>query len=399
MNSVQLFGALLLGGLAAGEISRRVGGLPRTTGYVVFGLLAGQEGFGAITPADVDSVRLFIDLALGLILFELGHRVASGNSILAQDYLRAGLAESVLSGLLMVGVVYAMGFSLVAALFAAAVGISTSPAITVATCADIGAQGPRTDTLMSLVAINGIIAFVLLALLDAAAFEGPWWQKSERFVLPLLFSLVAGIGGARLLVLCAGRLGRHGEHQHLLVLGFILLAVGTCQWLGVSVLLPLLCLGIGVRLLDREHAVVSIRISSDARIFLVAAFVLAGTVLRPSLLWKHWQAVLLFVAVRAAGKFVVLMATRRHIGLGEAEARALSVGLMPMSGVTLVLISESGLGGGRIAAEVQDMILAAILLMQLLGPLATQYAIRTLGEATRLPRRESLPTDSTPSAR
>ena len=70
-NSVQLFGFVLLGGLAAGELSRRTLALPRTTGYVLFGLLVGQSGLSWITPLHIESAQLFIDLALGLILFKL----------------------------------------------------------------------------------------------------------------------------------------------------------------------------------------------------------------------------------------------------------------------------------------------------------------------------------------
>ncbi|MBK9589900.1 MAG: hypothetical protein IPO50_15850 [Sphingomonadales bacterium] len=43
-NSIQLFGLVLLGGLAAGEVSRRTFALPRTTGYVLFGLLVVRAG-------------------------------------------------------------------------------------------------------------------------------------------------------------------------------------------------------------------------------------------------------------------------------------------------------------------------------------------------------------------
>ena len=74
-NSVQLFGFVLLGGLAAGALSRRTMALPRTTGYVLFGLLVGQSGLSWITPLQIESAQLFIDLALGLILFELGYLV------------------------------------------------------------------------------------------------------------------------------------------------------------------------------------------------------------------------------------------------------------------------------------------------------------------------------------
>lgn len=43
-NSIQLFALVLLGRLAAGRVSRRFFALPRTTGYVLFGLLVGQSG-------------------------------------------------------------------------------------------------------------------------------------------------------------------------------------------------------------------------------------------------------------------------------------------------------------------------------------------------------------------
>jgi Kef-type K+ transport system membrane component KefB len=44
-NAIQVFGLVLLGGLAAGELSRRVFDLPRTTGYVLLGLAIGESGF------------------------------------------------------------------------------------------------------------------------------------------------------------------------------------------------------------------------------------------------------------------------------------------------------------------------------------------------------------------
>lgn len=71
-NSTQLLGLVLLGGLTAGEISRRLLALPGTTGYVLFGLLIGQSGLNWVTNLNIESAQLFVDLALGLILFELG---------------------------------------------------------------------------------------------------------------------------------------------------------------------------------------------------------------------------------------------------------------------------------------------------------------------------------------
>ena len=41
----------------------------------------------------------------------------------------------------------------------------TSPAITIATCSDVGAKGERTGLLYTMVAINGAIAFATVVLL------------------------------------------------------------------------------------------------------------------------------------------------------------------------------------------------------------------------------------------
>lgn len=384
MNSIQLFGCLLLGGLAAGEAARRGLGLPRTTGFVAFGLAVGQSGLGWVDARDIESARLFIDLALGLILFELGHRIPLRGGLSGGACLRAGLAEALLSGALMFAAVVALDFPPMAAALAAAIGMSTSPAITVATSSDVGARGPKTDLLFTLVAINGTLAFVLLALLAALPGEGGWGEVASRLALPIAGALAIGGLGAGLAVTGARRLGRHAEHQHLLLLGTILLAVGTALALGISALLPLLCLGLATRLLDRDGDVVAIRIASDARIFLVIAFVFAGAALDIRLLARYWSLAALFVLVRWAGKALALHLLRHRLGLGGRQGFSMAIGLMPMSSVALVLLSDVGAFYAQTDPDVHGMLLAAILAMQLLGPPATQFAIREFGEA-RLP--------------
>ena len=98
-NSIQLFGLVLLGGLAAGEVSRKFFSLPRTTGYVLFGLLVGQSGLNWVTHFDIESAQLFIDLALGLILFELGYLVPRSTPEAGRNRLLAGCAISLMASL------------------------------------------------------------------------------------------------------------------------------------------------------------------------------------------------------------------------------------------------------------------------------------------------------------
>ena len=84
----------LLGGLASGELSRRLFNLPRTTGYVLCGLVLGQSGLGWIDPYVLGSAQFFIYPALGLILFELGQRVPFDGGRIDPQLITLGLIES-----------------------------------------------------------------------------------------------------------------------------------------------------------------------------------------------------------------------------------------------------------------------------------------------------------------
>ena len=97
LNSVQLFGIVLLGGLCAGELSRRILNLPRTTGYVLCGLLLGQSGLQWISAEHIHAAQLLIDIALGLILFELGYMIPRAAAPACWHRLGVGVAMSLIS--------------------------------------------------------------------------------------------------------------------------------------------------------------------------------------------------------------------------------------------------------------------------------------------------------------
>lgn len=386
-NSIQILGMALLGGLAAGELARRALRLPRTTGYVVFGLLVGQSGLGWIAPYDIESNQLFIDLALGLILFELGHQVPPVTVSEGLRRLRAGILISLATGSAIALAILALDFPASSAVFAAALCLATSPAITIATCGDVGARGDKTDLLFTMVAINGCVAFVastwsmpFLVQDEAISKLAGVWAATRR----LTAAVVLGGSCAGLVLIGARLLGRRSEHQHLLVLGSILLGVGTAIHLEISVLLPMLLCGCLTRALDRKQQVVAIRIARDARIFLVVTFVLAGAVLDVGVLMGHWLEALVLVIARAAGQFAGVLWNRHCLRLNTESAVYLSLGLQPMSSVALVLLANEQTLYAGLEPRLTGALLATILLMQLFGPLATQTAIKGFGEATRL---------------
>lgn len=386
-NSIQLFGLVLLGGLAAGEVSRRLLALPRTTGYVAFGLLVGQSGLNWVTPLHIESAQLFIDLALGLILFELGYLVPRSSQQVGRNRLLAGGALSLAAGLLVLMLFIHWGFSAGSALFAAALCVATSPAITIATCSDVGAKGERTGLLYTMVAINGAVAFAAVVLLvpfliDNQPLSG--FARVSNALGSIMGSVILGGACAGLVLLGAERLERQAEHQHLLILGTIVLGVGTAIYLDVSVFLPMLIFGILVSTIDRERKVIAIRIASDARVFLVITFVLAGAALDIAYLRDYWLEAVMIALARLAGQWLVTLLWRKRLNLTTRDSIFLGIGLQPMSSIALVLLVNTQMLYTGMDAKLVGMLMATILLMQLFGPLATQTAIKGFGEATRL---------------
>jgi Kef-type K+ transport system membrane component KefB len=174
------------------------------------------------------------------------------------------------------------------------------------------------------------------------------------------------------------------------------LGVGTAIHLEVSVFLPMLIFGILVQTCDRKQKVVAIRIASDARVFMVVTFVLAGAALDVVYLQQFWPEALLIVLIRLTGQFLAARLAGRRLGLSQRESLLLSVGLQPMSSVALVLLVNTQMLYSGMPPMLVGILMATILLMQLFGPLATQTAIKGFGEATRLvPKR--LDTPATPS--
>jgi Kef-type K+ transport system membrane component KefB len=380
-----LFGLLLLGGMASGELSRRFVNLPRTTGYVLFGVLMGNSGLEWVDPYILGSAQFFIYPAIGLILFELGHRFPLTGSGLDRKLILLSLAETSAVFIVVTAVMCLFGFDLSAGLFAAAIAASTSPAITIATSSDVGAEGPLSSRLFGLVALNGCVAFaaisvILPMLVASGTTTGPGYVDA---LLHIVVSLVLGAGLSFMACRGAGWLGRQAEHQHLMLLGLIIIGTGLPLSLDMSPLLTLLAFGIGTRLADRRNEVVAIRIASDARVFLVVTFVLAGAALELGLLLDHWLAALAFALARFGARWAALHFTGRHLGLASKDAFYTAVGLLPMSSVALVLLGDAGPLDGGAGPALTGTLMGAIVLMQLLGPICTQAAVRGFGEARR----------------
>ena len=148
-----LFGLLLLAGMLGGEAARALG-LPRIVGYVVVGgMIAPVIEALALNPL-VEQARIFVDLALGLVLFDLGRRM--NLDWMKRDWTLAasGAAESFLTFGAVFASLVALDFRVVDSAIAASIAIGTSPAVVLLIVQDTRSEGQVTERALNLVALN-----------------------------------------------------------------------------------------------------------------------------------------------------------------------------------------------------------------------------------------------------
>lgn len=380
------FGVLLLAGVAGGEIAHRLARLPRITGYVLAGVLLGPEVSGLL-QAPLREGRALIDLAIGLVVFELGYRLDLG-------WLRRNPWLALTAAGESVGAFAAIYFALryfdqapLLAACAAAVGAATSPAVVLLVAREERAAGQLTERLLLFTAVNCAVAYVALTLLlPSLHLSQPGAGQDLRAVfLHPVYLLTGGaflaFGACHALFILARWVGKREERQFILLLALVLLVVGLARATGITVVVALLAFGILARNLDDDHVLTPVRFGKAGELMYLLLFVLTG-----ASLGLHWGAgaallAVVFIAVRFLGKAVALLAFGRASGLRPGGAGLLAVGLLPLSGLAIIMVRDTEALFPAAGAELAAMLLPAVALLELLGPVATRYALRRGAES------------------
>lgn len=378
-----LVGAILLCGLAVGQVFVRVLRLPRITGFVAAGLVLGPGVLGLLDQAMLGELSIFVDISLGLILFELGRRLDFRWLTHDRWLLASSVAESLLSFLFVYGTLRFFSVAPVYSATAAAIAMATSPAVLIMIVHDQRAKGPLTERLLALTALNNVFAFLLIALLFGFVhleYRADWLRATLH---PLY--LIAGSAGLGFLAFLAARtlarwLGKREDSQFVMLLGLIVGTVGCAISFKLSVLLALLAFGVFAKNLDRDHDLMAVEFGPGGQFFLVMLFVITGAGLRPSELVVTGAVGAAFVLARLAGKLVGLGLFAPLSGISQKKALLLGVGMVPMSAIAVVMVQGASALYPEFGATLSSIVLSAVVILELVGPLATQWALRRAGE-------------------
>ncbi|MBI4194312.1 MAG: cation:proton antiporter [Betaproteobacteria bacterium] len=382
-DPVLLFGLLLLSGFAGGEIAHRMLRLPRIVGYVSAGLALGVSGLGLLDYELARQAQVFVDIALGLILFELGRRL-DFNWLRRDRWLAAtSLAECALSfGCVYLALVYFDIAPLYAAV-AAAIGVSTSPAVVMLVAQELRAEGQVTERALNLVAINSVVAFVLATMLLSwihHEYRAGWAIMLSHPVYLLTGSLLLGFVASWAAILFGRWLGKREELHLVMLLGLIVLAVGAAAALKLSVLLALLAFGVIVKNMDRNHDLMQVDIGKVGQMFFIVLFVVTGATLQLGELMTGGAVALVLILARFVGKSIGVLGFAYFSGIRPGSGGLLAIALTPMSGFAIVMVYNATDLYPEFGAKLAAIVLSAVLILELIGPIAVQFALKKAGE-------------------
>ncbi|MBH9579615.1 cation:proton antiporter [Inhella proteolytica] len=372
--------ALLLLAWLLGETAHRTLGLPRISAYALVGVVAAPAQLGWL-PAHSPGLDLVAYTAFGLLLFEFGYRVNlrwfRHNPWLGG----AALADALLCFLAIGAVARWLGADAASAALLAALGMASSPAALVRVLNEERAAGQIAERLIHVAVVGCVLAVLafkaVLAVhvyqssgsLAQAAFAGGW-----ALLLSAGLGLLAGVAMPALL-----SLPEQAPDSTLPYALAVIGLVGLSHLLQGSPIVAALAFG----LTARHRRVVFARSARGfgplGDLLTLTLFVYLGS--RLDLAQVH-QGLLLGLALVLTRLLVTpaVMAGFAHVsGTTPRKGALTGIGLMPLSAFALLLLEQSR----HLQIDLLDQLAplaAAILVLELAGPLCTRLALRWGGE-------------------
>lgn len=398
-NTPMVFGLLLAFGVLGGLLAARARWLPSITGFMALGLVAGPSGLGLLSSAALDSARVLVDIALGLILFRLGSALHPVKAARDRSLTTTALAESLLTFAAILGLLLLVNAPTVVAVLTAAIAVSSSPAVLIHVAEELKAEGPALDRAENLVAANNVLSFVLFSLTLPVALMGEARFDLGTSVLLPAYQMAGAMGVAiavaGLVTLIARLTRRDEEHfRFALVVGAVMLTLGLSQALKVSGLFAGLALGIATRWLQGRTRLSRVEFGGGGDVFFVILFVFAGANLHLGEVMQYAPLALAFVAVRVLAKVGTVYACGRAFGQAHRPAAASGLLLVPMAGLAIGLVQTTSQLMPELGGRVAAIALAAVAVFETIGPPIAAFALRYCGEAGRADTTQPEPSSS-----
>jgi len=381
-NPIALFGLTLLLGLIGGELARRSRVLPSISGYIAVGFLVGPGAFDMVTPSLLTNARIFVDVSLGLILFDLGRHLDFVWMRHDRGLFLTSLAESGLTFIFIFAVLWIFQLPLLPAALAATIAVATAPAVVMMVAHDLSSEGPVTRRTLILTSLNNFFAITLFTLLlPATRADASHLEMILHAAYRLLGSVLVGMLIFLMTKMIASLIGKRKENQFVLFVGAVVFAIGLASILNLSSMLMLFTLGVAARNFDKKRTLTEVDFGWLARLFFILLFVITGIHLQLKGLWFATWAVFAFLFARTFAKIAGVWLFASTSRLTRQQAWAIGFALMPMAGLAIGMSNILLDFNPNLGNQLMAIITGAVAVLNIIGPIATQLAFIKTDEA------------------
>ncbi len=400
-------------GLLVSRVTKKLG-LPSVTAYLVAGILVGPYGLGMLgvkglgftSLEEVESMTLISQVALGFIAFAIGNefRLSQLKKIGRQATIVAfvqALMATLLVDIALVALYFIAGpevIPLPVAITLGAVATATAPAATLMVVRQYKAKGELTDLLLPVVALDDAIGLVVFAVSFGVAKA---LSSGSVDVVSIIVNPIVEIVASLLLGLVMGLIFNAAEglfesnsKRLAMSITFVMLTValsmlkfeipfsfGTVK-IGFSSLLVCMMLGtVFCNLSDFSEEIMGKTDRWTVPLFALF-FVISGAELELSVFTSLTVVAVgvLYIAARSLGKYYGAYLGAKMSGCKPNICKYLGVTLLPQAGVALgmsITAAEELPGAG---AYIRNIVLFAVLIYELVGPLLTKIALTKSGD-------------------
>lgn len=402
-------GLVLLIGHVAGH-AMTILGLPRITGYLASGLVLGPHVLAVISEPVGQQLFFLNQLAIAFIALAAGAELH-----VSQLRARAGLIGwlvAATTGIVLVGValvVFFVGPSMLpfaagltpiqmaaVATLLGVIAVARSPSSALAVIRECDAHGPFSETALGVTVAIDVVVIVLFAVVLATCevLLSPGAALDVDFALSVLLELTAGIAsGAVIGLVLSFYIARWPANIALLLLGTALvvteIAHGTAHYVQATHELPLrlepllICVTAGfvVRNVGNSGDAFAHAVERVSLPVFVLFFTLAGAALDLQALRRTWAAALTLVLVRAGSILGAGWAGAAVAGDQSRGRRLYGCTFLTQAGISIGLALEVVRRFPEWGEAFATVVVAAISINQIIGPVAMKFALQRVGEA------------------
>lgn len=361
---------ILLAAKIGGELMERLG-QTAVLGELLAGVVIGPGVLGLVRETQV--LHAFAELGLIILLFEVGLESDLTKLLKAgpQALLVAvvGVVVPFATGF---GLMHALGYSGLVAVFVGATLTATSVGVTARVLTDLGQlQDAAASVVLGAAVIDDILGLITLAVVTGIAATGSVSLGAIALLAlkSAIFLAVAVLVALRRAPMLVGLMGRLQVRGALIVssLLFTLILALAAEWIGLAAIIGAFAAGL-ILSTTEPQAQIEARIKPIADLLVPIFFVLVGMKVEPSQLNPFAEGAQLWVALAltvvavvsklAAGLAVYIPGTRRW---------PVGVGMVPRGEVGLIF-AGTGLAAAVVAPDLYSALVVMVMMTTFVAP-------------------------------